>query len=584
MQKNELTTPLQKVMGGLRRENSAGYWTLRNLGSLRDAMQPLDVERQLNIRPSTLQNWKLVPSTDYNVPNCPYCADLSFWRDTYYVGSFGQRTGKCEGFPDPNQCYKYPCNIFALTQTSFTLVPIGTANCYDSAVISPLMGNDVYFASETMCWASANAECSVSTTSGAIVGSVFWNARAFSMLILAVALGVVSGGIGVYFFTVTAQSLIRSSILQYIVKDKAALALVQETFLLASSFALLRRPKPDSTNSDAEDEEEWLPTCKAVDVDETWPNVADEIFPAYLSLNQRVEFGSISGLHLRQRLGRFLGQEHTVSYSAMFLRNFLGTNLNRERPVVSRDLASFWLIQACSWLLQLPTGQNGNLSDDDLKCWCKIGHPPLQAVNGAKYDYSLVCLSELEWTGLQSGEGYRVKINMWDEEVDGPDEEVDGPVKKTSQKLFEDLQEKAEQLRYLLQRLHLHVTLWFILDRSVKEITLSGTGPPGKDASSDGTPAIGPAAKPEAAYARIAEALNKDTKHTLVGEIQAVLAQALIILLPCGLLLLLTMTQYYTVMKEKGVQAQGRGGSLDQIQVSVGRFFVIFLMSVSSSL
>ena len=100
------------------------------------------------------------------------------------------------------------------------------------------------------------------------------------MTYISAAVGVFAGVIGVYFFMVGLQSLIRTRILQCIIQEEGTLKLVQETFALASSFALLRhRTSQDLAEiyeqgkRDAEEyksEHDWLTIHTANEMDKTW--------------------------------------------------------------------------------------------------------------------------------------------------------------------------------------------------------------------------------------------------------------------------------------------------------------------------
>ena len=146
-----------------------------------------------------------------------------------------------------------------------------------------------------------------------------------------------------------------------------------------------------------------------------------------------------------------------MSNSAKLLINFFRTTLGATLDVKSRYFASFWLIQACTWNLNLSTGGPrdmsyeerrrclGSLNKEELMQWSKVGHPPL--VKEDNCDYHIVYFKE--HTEEPEREFKRWKICMWEEVVQDD--------RRTAEQLYIELQVKLKELRYLLQRLHLQV-------------------------------------------------------------------------------------------------------------------------------
>ena len=116
------------------------------------------------------------------------------------------------------------------------------------------------------------------------------------------------------------------------------------------------------------------------------------------------------------------------------------------------------------------------------------------------------------------------------------------------------------------------MTLWYLIDKSVRSISIFSSSDTGNNVTDAATTKKKKPTRqnnteqPPPPYSVICSTLNADTTHSLLGEIQTVLVQAIALLLPCGFVLLIMMTLYYIRMKDRGMPGQGTDGDLATVR------------------
>jgi len=234
----DLIPPLRKMMSTAVKDGNPGQWTLRNLGSYRESMQPLDVGAGKNV---------FYGPKDVLVPDCDYCADIFFWSASAYVGSFSRTpasNGQCLGFGSPNACLTFSC--LKKSAHIFSLVEDGRATCYPHEAVEALLSNPVKFAaSSPYCWASGDVSCYIETPySGPATSSLFNNGRAITIFTLSLLIGAIAG---IYVVLVVYLLFIRSSrirvITGYLMRNKSTFDMITRVVRMSQSFAVLNQPQ-----------------------------------------------------------------------------------------------------------------------------------------------------------------------------------------------------------------------------------------------------------------------------------------------------------------------------------------------------
>eukprot|EP00291_Cryptomonas_curvata_P019827 CAMPEP_0172159236 /NCGR_PEP_ID=MMETSP1050-20130122/4849_1 /TAXON_ID=233186 /ORGANISM="Cryptomonas curvata, Strain CCAP979/52" /LENGTH=1554 /DNA_ID=CAMNT_0012828783 /DNA_START=129 /DNA_END=4793 /DNA_ORIENTATION=+ len=241
----DLSTPLMKIMDSAEKGGSRGYWAFRNVGGLRDSMQPLQASSNMN----------RVDSYDSFIPDCKYCADYRFWKAAFYVGSLCENT-----LPEPyvravgcrySSCQRNNAATLSMLRTV-------TSKCFPNEVIAPLMSNEVTFG-DNVCVAPADKACQMHEGSD-LVPSVYFDQIAEIMVYISVCIGALSASVVLYIcstaYKVAVSKHTIDEMMNYQTGDgEQTFQIVQEAISLSRLFCLAHRRKHRTFHSRTQSKE-----------------------------------------------------------------------------------------------------------------------------------------------------------------------------------------------------------------------------------------------------------------------------------------------------------------------------------------
>lgn len=161
------------------------------------------------------------------------------------------------------------------------------------------------------------------------------------------------------------------------------------------------------------------------------------------------------------------------------------------------------------------------------------------------------------------GEAWRViwiddggAAREWADRVPG----AEGAIGATVGERFCELQATARHVKYMLQRMQVDVSIWFLLERPMEHRSLPPPPPPAVEAVA-AVAAAENGRLPMPPYWQLARALRAETAHTWLGATQALAAHVVFVLSEPMAMLYFCSTFYYARMKDRGVTDLGVGGT-----------------------
>ena len=136
-----------------------------------------------------------------------------------------------------------------------------------------------------------------------------------------------------------------------------------------------------------------------------------------------------------------------------------------------------------------------------------------------------------------------------------PDAEGGSGVGATVGERFREMQAEARHVKYMLQRMQVDVSIWFLLERPMEHRSLPPP-PPAVEAAAGKNGRL-----PMPPYWHLARALRAETAHTWLGATQALAAHVVFVLAEPMAMLYFCSTFYYARMKDRGVTDLGVGGT-----------------------
>ncbi|EKX33841.1 hypothetical protein GUITHDRAFT_147625 [Guillardia theta CCMP2712] len=414
----DLTPPLRKMMSTAVKDGAPGQWTLRNLGSYRERMQPLDVVAGKNV---------FYAPKDSLVPDCDYCADVFFWKSSAYVGSFSRTpasNGNCLGFGTPNACLTFSC--YKKSAHIFSLVENGQATCYSNEAVEALLSNPVKFAEGSpYCWASGDVSCYTEAPhTGPSTSSRFANGRAITIFTLSLIIGAIAG---VYVVLVVYFLFIRSSrirvITGYLMRNKKTFDMITRVIKMSQNFAILNNPKP---SGDAE------PLLGP----EGEPLLAPELSLDFFALDKII------------RLPPLWYRILPRTWKEKVEMKFELTNVRVS------DFASHRWIAKCSDIASLAVDDNGS--------------PSLQGFD--KNQVSNLCDCRIVYLDRSDRNEFYEWHDVLPRKAVGGDRKSAGET--TTSQQFLAFQRSVREVQFVMQRLQIDVWLWFILERVTARMRL----------------------------------------------------------------------------------------------------------------
>lgn len=239
-QPKDLSAPLTQLMDGAHKGDSRGFWAFRNVGGLRDSMQPLRHRDPASGAGSDV-NVSPLDGLDLLVPDCDYCSDARFWWAAYYKGSL------CEnGLPPPHArpagCRRGSCQ--RNNAGTFALAGAVTPKCFPDAMVAPLMGVNVTFGAAA-CVMPADKACEVREGAEA-TQSVYADPVAEAMVSISISIGALLAALvlylcrSVYLAAVTKHTI--DEMLQHrTTGGNRTFEIIQEAVALSRLFCIARR-------------------------------------------------------------------------------------------------------------------------------------------------------------------------------------------------------------------------------------------------------------------------------------------------------------------------------------------------------
>jgi len=504
----ELIEPIRSVMGGV---DAPGEWMFRNRGAVRDGMKPLVKRDGLNFYPPETGD-----GVDRYIPDCSYCADFTLWDSAYFVGSFAGVTGECEGFPDKQACKTRDC--LKSSAHNFVLIDVGAGTCYPDSAVSSLMSNEgVVFdsMSNAMCWTSADVTCHIEGPGKGIpTTSIYFSWEAFFVLALSFIIAILLSCVALYWlYRVLVSKPRRKLITRYLVEDQNVLTLIQQTLMISQRFAVVLPPKHSNSASRDSADQSLLPEEHLVD------------------------FIGLGKIHQKSserfsvfRPFRAIFKRLPLSVKKCFWS--LGVGQKRKTvpvPVTVYDFASQRFVIKVAWASKLEVDELGVIQEEHLKTWAERSRG-VELVEGARLVY--VC-----------GDRANEQIYSWDETIERADDIVQHN-SKTPKELWFVLQCKIRQVKYVMQRLQIDVWNWYLLER------LSPTFPVDLPEPKE----------PPTPYFYVGRKLYRESIHTLLGEIQALIFQLLFVLAPIIIAGFFCLALYQIRIIDLGVTDLGKNG------------------------